>query len=84
MDEWRKTLAEGVRIEIAKVGSIIPEVEVYEGSFNLPMCNKDGGNPPYIKLRIRRNNLFIEAMNNALTKYWNGNRGLDKLPFSRQ
>ena len=39
MDECRKALAEGERIEISKVGSIIPEVKVHEGNFNLPMCN---------------------------------------------
>ena len=68
MDECRKALAEGERIEISKVGSIIPEVKVHEGNFNLPMCNKDGGNPPYTKLRIRRNNLLVDVMNNALIK----------------
>ena len=85
MDECRKALAEGERIEISKVGSIIPEVKVHEGNFNLPMCNKDGGNPPYTKLRIRRNNLLVDVMNNALIKnIENGIYGLDKLPFSRQ
>lgn len=85
MDECRKALAEGERIEISKVGSIIPEVKVHEGNFNLPMCNKDGGNPPYTKLRIRRNNLLVDVMNNVLIKnIENGIYGLDKLPFSRQ
>lgn len=85
MNECRKALAEGERIEISKVGSIIPEVKVHEGNFNLPMCNKDGGNPPYTKLRIRRNNLLVDVMNNALIKnIENGIYGLDKLPFSRQ
>ena len=85
MDECRKALAEGERIEISKVGSIIPEVKVHEGNFNLPMCNKDGGNPPYTKLRIRRNNLLVDVMNNDLIKnIENGIYGLDKLPFSRQ
>ncbi len=85
MDECRKALAEGERIEISKVGSIIPEVKVYEGNFNLPMCNKDGGNPPYTKLKITRNNLLSDTMNNALIKnIENGIYGLDKLPFSRQ
>ena len=85
MDECRKALAEGERIEISKVGSIIPEVKVHIGNFNLPMCNKDGGNPPYTKLRIRRNNLLVDVMNNDLIKnIENGIYGLDKLPFSRQ
>lgn len=32
IDECRKALAEGERIEIAKVGSIIPEVKVHLGN----------------------------------------------------
>jgi hypothetical protein len=33
------------------------------GHFILPMCNKDGGNPPYTKLKITWNNLLNETMN---------------------
>lgn len=85
MDECRKALLAGERVQITKVGTIIPEVKVHEGNFNLPRCNKEGGNPPYTKLRMRRNNLLVEAMNNTLTKnIENGIYGLDKLPFSRQ
>lgn len=85
MDECRKALLAGERVQISRVGTIIPEVKVHEGNFNLPVCNKDGGNPPYTKLRIRRNNRLVEAMNNALIKNnENGIYGLDKLPFSRQ
>lgn len=85
MDECRKALEEGERIEMAKVGSIIPEVKVHERSFNLPMCNKEGGNPPYTKLRISRNNLLRDTMNrNLLRNIGNGVYGLKELPFSRQ
>ena len=85
MDECRKALAEGERIEISKVGSIIPEVKVHEGNFNLPMCNKDGGNPLYTKLKIARNHLLSETMNrNLLKNIENGICGLEQLPFSRQ
>lgn len=85
MDECRKALAEGERIEISKVGSIIPEVKVHIGNFNLPMCNKDNVNPPYTKLRISRNNLLGDVMNRLLIKnIENGIYGLEKLPFSRQ
>ena len=49
------------------------------------MCNKDGGNPPYTKLKITRNNLLGETMNrNLLRNIENGIYGLDKLPFSKQ
>lgn len=85
MDECRKALVEGERIEISKVGTIIPEVKVYEGNFNLPMCNKDGGNPPYTKLKITRNKLLSNTMNrNLLENIENGIYGLEKLPFSKQ
>ena len=85
MDECRKALLVGERVQITKVGTIIPEVKVHEGNFNLPRCNKESGNPPYTKLRIRRNNLLVEAMNKDLTKnIENGIYGLEKLPFSRQ
>ena len=85
MDECRKALLAGERVQITKVGTIISEVKVHEGNFNLPRCNKEGGNPPYTKLRMRRNNLLVEAMNNTLTKnIENGIYGLDKLPFSKQ
>lgn len=48
---------------LTKVGFTIPEVKVHMGNFNLPMCNKDGGNPPYTKLKITWNNLLNETMN---------------------
>lgn len=49
------------------------------------MCNKDGGNPPFTKLKISRNNLLRDTMNrNLLGNIENGIYGLDKLPFSRQ
>lgn len=85
MDECRKALLSGERVQITKVGTIIPEVKVHEGNFNLPICNKDDGNPPYTKLRIRRNNLLGDIMNRLLIKnIESGIYGLDKLPFSRQ
>lgn len=85
MDECRKALAEGERIEMAKVGSIIPEVKVHIGNFNLPMCNKEEGNPPSTKLKITRNNSLMDTMNRTLMRnIENGIYGLEKLPFSRQ
>lgn len=85
MDECRRALAEGERIELSKVGTIIPEVKVHRGNFNLPMCNKEGGNPPSTKLKITRNKLLGKTMNgNLLGNIENGIYGLDKLPFSRQ
>lgn len=84
MDECRKALAEGERIEISKVGTIIPEVKVHKGHFNLPTCNKDE-NTPYTKLKIRRNNIFGNVMNDVLLKNIKNNiYGLKKVPFTKQ
>lgn len=85
MDECYKALKEGERIEISKVGTIVPEVKVHIGNYNLPMCNKEGGNPPYTKLKMTRNKLLGDAMNKTLTEnIENGIYGLEHLPFSRQ
>lgn len=85
MEECEKALLSGERVQITKVGTIIPEVKVHIGNFNLPVCNKEGGNPPYTKLRLRRNNLFGEAMNRKLLKnIENGIYGLENLSFITQ
>ena len=84
MDECRKALLSGERIQITKVETIIPEVKTLL-FYNLPRCNKEGGNPPYTKLRIRRNNLLGDVMNRLLIKnIENGIYGLDRLPFTKQ
>lgn len=84
MDECQKALLQGERVQISKVGTIIPEVKT-RLSYNLPICNKEGGNPPYTKLRMSRNNTLTEAMNRALVRnIENGVYGLEKLPFSSQ
>lgn len=84
MDECRKALLLGERVQITKVGTIIPEVKT-RLFYNLPRCNKEGGNPPYTKLRIRRNNLLGDVMNRLLIKnIENGIYGLDRLPFTKQ
>lgn len=85
MDECYKALMEGERVQISRVGTVIPEVKVREGNFNLPRCNKEGGNPPYTKLRMSRNVHLGEEMNRLLIKnIKNGIWGLLKLPFSKQ
>lgn len=84
MDECRKALLSDERVQITKVGTIIPEVKT-RLFYNLPICNKEGSNPPYTKLRISRNNLLGDVMNRLLIKnIENGIYGLEKLLFSRQ
>lgn len=49
------------------------------------MCNKEGGNPPYTKLRIYRNDLLRNVMNGRLIRnIEHGIYGLEKLPFNKQ
>lgn len=84
MNECRKALLSGERVQISKVGTIIPELKT-RLFYDLSICNKDDGNPPYTRLRIRRNNLLGNVMNRLLIKnIENGIYGLEKLPFSRQ
>lgn len=84
MDECRKALLKGEKIQLTKIGTIIPEVKT-RLSFSLPICNKEGGNPPYTKFRISRNDHLREDMNRLLMKnIKNGIYGLEKLPFSKQ
>ena len=83
-DECRKAILDGERIEIAKVGTIIPEVKVHIGNFNLPRCNQEGGNSPFTSIRMFRNHSLREAMNRILVKnIQDGIYGLAKLPFGR-
>lgn len=84
MDECRKALLSGERVQISKVGTIIPEVKT-RISHNLPICNKEGGNPPYTTFRISRNHHMREDMNRILMQnIKKGIYGLEKLPFSKQ
>lgn len=85
MDECHKALLKGECIEITGVGTIVPEVKVHIGNYNLPMCNKEGKNPPYTKLRITRTKSLRNGMNKNLTEnIANGIYGLEELPFSKQ
>ena len=84
MDECYKALLQGERVQITKVGTIIPEVKT-RMKFSLPCCNKEEGNPPYTKIRISRNNCLCEKMNQTLLEnIGNGIYGLEKLPFDKQ
>ena len=85
MDECRKAILAGEKVEIARVGNITPEVKVHIGNYNLPICNKDGGNPPYTKLKMTRTVEFGSIMNNQLIKnIKKGIYGLENLRFDKQ
>ncbi len=84
MDECQKALLSGERVQISKVGTIIPEVKT-RISYNLPNCNKDSGNPPYTTFRISRNHHMKEEMDRLLMQnIKKGIYGLEKLPFNKQ
>lgn len=82
--EIRKAMLNGERVQISKVGTIFPEIKT-RLSYGLPSCNKEGGNPPYTKLRISRNHAIKESMNRQLLQnIENGIYGLAKTPISKQ
>ncbi len=83
MDECRKALLSGEKVQISKVGTIIPEVKA-RISYSLPNCNKDGGNPPYTTFKISRNYHMKEEMDRRLIQnIKKGIYGLEKLPLSK-
>lgn len=84
-NEIYKAILNGERVQISKVGTIIPEVKTHIGNYNLPVCNGHGGNLPYTKMKISRNNTLREEMNRTLLEnVEKGILGLDKLPFDVQ
>lgn len=84
MDEIRIAMMNGERVQISKVGTIIPEVKA-RLHFTLPGCNKEDGNPPYTKIRMSRNHSIKENMDRKLLQnIENGIYGLAKTPFSKQ
>lgn len=44
-DEVRKAMLNGESVQITGVGTLIPEVKVHEGKYNMPICNQSEGNP---------------------------------------
>ena len=79
-----KAMMNGERVQISKVGTIFPEIKA-RLSYGLHSCNKEGGNPPYTKLRISRNRAIKESMNRQLLQNIDsGIYGLAKTPFSKQ
>lgn len=86
-DEIYKSMLKGERVQITKVGTIIPEVKTHIGSYNMPICNRFNGDnpPPYTKIRMSRNWRIKEDMDRQLLKnIENGVLGLEKLPFDIQ
>ncbi len=83
-NEIYKAMLDGERVQISKLGTITPEVKTRE-AFNLPSCNREGGNPLFTKIRMSRNHAIKENMDRQLLQNMdNGIYGLAKTPFSRK
>lgn len=83
MDECKKGLLRGERIQLSGIGTIIPEVKVHE--HNYVVCQKEYNNLPYTRVRMYRNHSLVHEMNQTLQKNLeNGILGLEELPFSKQ
>ena len=87
MDECREGLLKGERVQLTGIGTIIPLLKTHRSSnrCHLPTFNQDNVNQPYTKIKITRNNSFVQEMNETLLKnIENGILGLEKLPFDKQ
>lgn len=86
-EEVRKALLDGERVQINKVGTIIPEVRTHVGGYNLSVANKYTGDnpPPYTKIRMSRTFSLKEDMDKELMEnIGNGVYGLKNTPFDTQ
>ena len=85
MEECKKGLIKGERVQLAGIGTIIPEVKIHR-SCSLPTWNNNNHeNTPYTRMRMSRNYSLIQKMNRTLLKnIQNGILGLEELPFSKQ
>ncbi len=85
MDEVRKSLLRGERVQISKVGTIIPEVKVHLGRCYLPTCREMDENAPYARIRMTRNDKMRKDMNQTLWENMeNGIYGLEERLFDTQ
>ena len=87
LDECRKALMKGERVQLKGIGTLIPVLETHRSSnrCHLPTFNQDDVNQPYTKIKITRSNSFIQKMNDTLLKnIEDGILGLEKLPFDKQ
>ena len=84
LDECRKALLKGENVQLRGIGTLMPEVKAHV-HYNLPECNREGGNLPYTRVRMTRTNSLAQEMNRKLQEnIENGILGLEELPFSKQ
>lgn len=84
MDEVRKALIKGERVQITGVGTIIPEVKTHK-RYHIPTCQNLQEDSPYTKIRLSRNDSLFQDMNQTLLdNIEKGIWGLERLPFDTQ
>lgn len=86
-DEIRNSMIKGERVQITRVGTIIPEVKTHRGQKTyLPTCRGEiDSNSPYTRLRMTRTDSLKNSMNEQLIdNIDNGVLGLEKLLFDKQ
>lgn len=85
MEETREALLKGERIQITRVGTIIPEVRTHTRQYYLPTCSGAVPDSPYSRIRVHLNDSLRTDMKKTLLRnIKNGIYGLEKLPFDIQ
>lgn len=84
-DEIRGALINGERVQLSRVGTIIPEVRTHRSCY-LPNCNNASHeNAPYTRIRMTRTLSIGDAMDEKLMDNMeNGILGLEKTRFDKQ
>lgn len=84
LEEIQNALLRGEWVQIPGVGTLVPEINTKD-KFNLPSCNKEGGNLPYMDIRLTRSVKFRASMTRRLLdNIKNGIYGLEKLPLKEE
>lgn len=85
VEECKKALLNGERVQLSGLGTIIPEVKTHRSCF-FPRCNNDTHeNTPYARLKIKQTNLFKDAIDKQLLEnIKNGIYGLEYTLFEKQ
>lgn len=85
LDECRKALLKGERVQLKGIGTLIPEVRTHKQYFNPRTYDNVDEYLPYTKVRVWRSRTLINEMNQTLLKnIQNGILGLEELPFEKQ
>ena len=68
MDECKKALLKGERVQLKGIGTLIPEVRTHKQYFNPRTYDNIDEYLPYTKVRVWRNRTLIDEMNQTLVK----------------